>query len=132
MTNRLHIAVLATRIGKKVLLYDCSYGKVYDIAKWSILPNCSTCTLMEKQRTAIAKSASHSISIELLETEVSGRTVSFHAKCSKPGWVKEDLVLEYSEEVPSLENVPIAVLNAAFVLSVMPIALCEEVHLYAS
>ena len=48
ITNRLHVAVLAYRLGKDIELFNNSYGKVYDIAKWSIMPNYQRCKPMDE------------------------------------------------------------------------------------
>ena len=51
ITNRLHVAILSYRLNKDIELYNNSYGKVYNVAEWSIVPKYKKCKLMQKDTT---------------------------------------------------------------------------------
>ena len=51
ITNRLHVAILSYRLNKNIQLYNNSYGKVYNVAEWSIVPQYKKCKLMQKDTT---------------------------------------------------------------------------------
>lgn len=48
ITDRLHVAILSYRLDKDIELYDNSYGKVYNVAEWSIVPNQGKCKMMQR------------------------------------------------------------------------------------